>query len=117
MPSCLVTKQVDALSNNDFERFKQLIIESGQSSFCYLQNVFSCSAPKEQGLSLALCLAENLLAGKGAWRVHGGGFGGTTQNFVPIDLLDDFIALMENAFGTGSCHVLSIRPVGGVEIR
>lgn len=112
-----VTKQVDALSNNDFERFKQLIIESGQSSFCYLQNVFSCSAPKEQGLSLALCLAENLLAGKGAWRVHGGGFGGTTQNFVPIDLLDDFIALMENAFGTGSCHVLSIRPVGGVEIR
>ena len=49
--------------------------------------------------------------------MHGGGFGGTTQNFVPIDLLDDFIALMENAFGTGSCHVLSIRPVGGVEIR
>lgn len=112
-----VVKQVEALSNNDFARFKQLIIESGQSSFCYLQNVFSCSAPKEQGLSLALCLAESLLAGKGAWRVHGGGFGGTTQNFVPLELLDDFIALMENAFGAGSCHVLSIRPVGGVEIR
>ncbi len=113
-----VGKQVDALRENDFSRFLKLVIESGESSYCYLQNVYSCSNPKEQGLSVALCLAEDLLSDKGgAWRVHGGGFGGTTQNFVPLSMLESFQNRMEAVFGAGSCHVLSIRPYGGIEIK
>lgn len=113
-----VGKQVDALRENDFSRFLKLVIESGESSYCYLQNVYSCSKPKEQGLSVALCLAEDLLSDKGgAWRVHGGGFGGTTQNFVPLSMLESFQNRMEAVFGAGSCHVLSIRPYGGIEIK
>lgn len=109
-----VTKQVTALKNNDFEEFKRLIIESGHSSFEYLQNVYAACNVKEQGLSVALALAQLLLDGCGAWRVHGGGFGGTTQNFVPEQKLPLFIKTMESVFGKGSCHVLSIRPYGGI---
>ena len=112
-----VVSQVRALREGNFTRFRELIIESGRSSYCYLQNVFACSNPTEQGLSLALCLAENILAGKGAWRVHGGGFGGTTQNFVPLELLEQFRSEIEAVFGAGSCHVLSIRPFGGIEVK
>ena len=65
-------------------------------------------------MALALALAHRLLEGKGAWRVHGGGFGGTTQNFVPVDMLDTFKTTIEQVFGEGSCHVLNIRPYGGV---
>ncbi|MEG2597800.1 MAG: galactokinase, partial [Oscillospiraceae bacterium] len=65
---------------------------------------------------LALFLAEDLLDGKGAYRVHGGGFGGTTQNYVPLALVDSFQSRMEAVFGEGCCHSLSIRPVGGTEI-
>lgn len=109
-----VTQQVKALENNDFEEFKRLVIESGHSSFEYLQNVFTTKNVKEQGLSLALCIAQGVLNCKGAWRVHGGGFAGTTQNFVPSDLLEEFCSQIEMVFGEESCHVLSIRPVGGV---
>jgi galactokinase len=109
-----VKLQVEALENNDFEEFKRLIIESGHSSFEYLQNVYTSNNVREQGLSLALCLAQGVLSGKGAWRVHGGGFAGTTQNFVPSNLLDEFRKQIESVFGEGSCHVLSIRPDGGV---
>jgi len=113
-----VVHQVAALRENNFARFRELIIESGRSSFCYLQNVYASSNVEEQGLSLALCLAEDILAGEGgAWRVHGGGFGGTTQNFVPLHLLERFQTRMESVFGTGSCHVLNIRPYGGIEIK
>ena len=73
-------------------------------------------AVEEQGMSLALALAQMVLDGCGAWRVHGGGFGGTTQNFVPLDKLDVFKATMEQVFGEGSCHVLNIRPYGGVSV-
>lgn len=109
-----VLNQVKALESGDFEEFKRLIIESGHSSFEYLQNVFATGNVAEQGLSLALCLAQGMLSGHGAWRVHGGGFAGTTQNFVPSALLDEFCETMEGVFGKGSCHVLKIRPVGGV---
>lgn len=112
-----VAGQVAALRRGDFDAFKELVIASGRSSFCYLQNVFACCNVQEQGLSLALCMAEELLAGKGAWRVHGGGFGGTTQNFVPDGMLQTFRSAMEGAFGEGSCHVLRIRPFGGIEIK
>jgi galactokinase len=112
-----VPKQVEALKSRDFEEFKRLIIESGRSSRDMLQNVFSTASPVEQGLSLALSLSERLLAGKGAWRVHGGGFAGTIQAFVPNGLLEDYRGQMEKVFGAGSCHVLSIRPFGGVEVE
>ncbi len=109
-----VPRQVAALRAGDFEQFKQLVIASGHSSFEYLQNVYAACAVEEQGMSLALALAQGVLDGCGAWRVHGGGFGGTTQNFVPLDKLEEFRTVMESVFGAGSCHVLSIRPCGGV---
>ena len=109
-----VTKEVEALENGDFETFKALVNESGHSSFEYLQNIYAGSAVKSQGISLALALAQRVLNGKGAWRVHGGGFGGTTQNFVPEELVPEFISTIETAFGKGSCHTLFIRPCGGI---
>jgi galactokinase len=112
-----VPKQVEALKNGDFEEFKRLIIESGRSSRDMLQNVFSTKSPVEQGLSLALSLSERLLAGKGAWRVHGGGFAGTIQAFVPNGMLESYRESIESVFGAGSCHVLSIRPFGGVMVE
>lgn len=102
-----------ALQEERFEDFLSLITESGNSSFKYLQNVFSVSSPTEQGLSLALALTERFLAGRGGYRVHGGGFAGTIQAFIPADLLDEYKTLMESVFGEGSCYVLNIRPVGG----
>ena len=109
-----VVEQVAALRGGDFEGFKKLIIDSGNSSFEYLQNVYAACDVSEQSMSLALALAQRVLDGCGAWRVHGGGFGGTTQNFVPLDKLDEFKSLIEQVFGEGSCHVLNIRPYGGV---
>ncbi len=109
-----VSNQVAELRSGDFDLFKSLIIESGNSSFEYLQNVYASCNVEEQGMSLALAIAQGVLQGCGAWRVHGGGFGGTTQNFVPLDKLDEFKTSIEDVFGAGSCHVLNIRPCGGV---
>ncbi len=109
-----VEKQVDALQSGDFEAFKQLVIESGHSSFEYLQNIYPAGATQKQEMALALALAQKVLGGKGAFRVHGGGFGGTIQNFVPEELVQEFTKTMEAVFGQGSCHVLSIRPCGSV---
>ena len=110
-----VPRQVAALREDRLPDFLREICASGRSSFMYLQNVFA--RPEEQGLSLALALAEEMLEGRGAWRVHGGGFAGTTLNFVPTDLLDGFVTRMEAVFGAGSCHVLDIRPVGAYVLR
>lgn len=111
-----VEKAIDALENNDFEVFKQVITESGASSYMYNQNVFTPNNPTEQKLSLALALSQQLLDGKGAWRVHGGGFAGTIQAFVPNDILDEYKQSMDSVFGDGSCHILIIRPVGGARV-
>ena len=111
-----VLKEVAALRTGDFESFKQYIRESGFSSFMYNQNVFSVKKPQEQPVALALAISQQVLEGRGAWRVHGGGFAGTIQAFVPLDLLDAYKSAMESVFGAGTCYVLSIRPVGGVEI-
>ncbi len=111
-----VDKEVAALENKEFGGFKKLVVKSGQSSYMYNQNVFSVKDPISQPVSLGLCLCEELLDGKGAWRVHGGGFAGTIQAFVPIDMLADFKHRMELVFGQGNCYVLSIRPVGGVNV-
>ncbi len=109
-----VIQQADALESGDFEAFKTFVLESGHSSFEYLQNISASSAMKQQGAALALALAQQVLNGKGAWRIHGGGFGGTTQNFVPNELVSEFVKTMETVFGEGCCHTLTIRPVGGI---
>lgn len=111
-----VEKEAEALKNGDFETFKSLTIESGKSSYMYNQNVFSSSSPTSQPVSLALALSEHILSGKGAWRVHGGGFAGTIQAFVPNDMLDEYKEKTEAVFGKGSCYILSIRSFGGTEI-
>ncbi|MCD8095198.1 MAG: galactokinase [Ruminococcus sp.] len=111
-----VGKEAAALKSHDFKRFLSLVNESGDSSFKYLQNIYSTSNPTEQGLSLALFLASDILNGEGACRVHGGGFAGTIQAFVPEYKLLEFKRRMERVFGKESCYVLSIRPFGGTEV-
>ncbi len=112
-----VTKQVAALEEGDFEGFLELIKESGRSSWMYLQNVIPAGYKAHQDVAVALALCEHYLQGRGAHRVHGGGFAGTIQAFVPHDLLDSFVAGMDGALGAGACHVLSIRPQGGVPME
>ena len=110
-----VPEEVKALEEDRIDDFLQLIIDSGRSSYMYLQNVY---APKtDQSLSLALCLAEQLLQGKGAWRIHGGGFAGTTLNFVPTEETKRFVETMDRTFGAGACKVLNIRPEGAAWLR
>ena len=109
-----VPEQVAALKEDRIRDFLKLIIDSGRSSYMYLQNIYA--DPADQSLSLALCLAENMLQGRGAWRIHGGGFAGTTLNFVPQDLTEKFVNVMEQAFGKGACSVLNIRPVGAARV-
>lgn len=111
-----VVLQAQALSKNDFEAFKALIIESGYSSYMYNQNVYTQKAGTEQPLSLALCLSEKILKGKGAWRVHGGGFAGTIQAFVPDSMVEEYTSAMKAVFGDDACYVLSVRPYGGVQL-
>ena len=110
-----VPEQVAALKEDRIDDFLKLIIDSGRSSYMYLQNVFASN--DDQSLSLALCLAGGLLSGKGAWRIHGGGFAGTTLNFVPTDLVESFVDVMNRAFGEKACFVLNIRPVGAARIE
>ena len=111
-----VLLECEALAGGRFNEFLKLINESGDSSYKYLQNIFASSEPKEQGLSSALYVAREILGNSGACRVHGGGFAGTVQAFVPNEKLAEFKLGMEKLFGEGSCHVLDIRPVGGTEI-
>ncbi len=112
-----VVKESEALKNGRFEDFLAEVRSSGRSSYMYLQNVFAASKPAEQGLSLALYLAADVLGDEGAYRVHGGGFAGTIQAFVPEGKLEKFRSTMESVFGQGSCYVLSVRPFGGTEVR
>lgn len=106
----------DALQAHDFEGFKRIVQASGNSSYMYLQNIYSDSAPTSQAMSLALCITQRLLEGKGAWRVHGGGFGGTIQAYVPNELADSYAAEMNRVFGAGSSSVLQIRSCGPVRV-
>ena len=112
-----VVSQVEALENNDFKKFLDLVIESGHSSFMFNQNVYNVANVHEQGVALALALSEMVLRGQGAWRVHGGGFAGTIQAFVPHSLIERYVSIMEHAFGKGSCHKLFIREKGAEVIR
>lgn len=112
-----VPRQVAALKEGNFERFLELVRESGRSSWMYLQNVIPAGYKARQDVALALALCEHYLAGRGAFRVHGGGFAGTVQAFVPVDILESFRSGIDAVLGEGACHVLSIRPQGGVEME
>ena len=112
-----VPQQVAALRSGDFDAFLRLVKESGHSSWMYLQNVIPAGYKAHQDVAVALALCEHYLQGKGAYRVHGGGFAGTVQAFVPFEILDSFVSGMDAALGAGACHVLSIRPQGGIEME
>lgn len=112
-----VVKQVEYLEKYDFKSFLNMVIESGYSSFMYNQNIYPVTNIKEQGLSLALALSEMVLKGRGAWRVHGGGFAGTIQAFVPNMMIDHYIRTLEHVFGKGSCFRLFIRNIGSVKVE
>lgn len=112
-----VEAQTEALENGDIEAFKKLVKESGDSSYKYLQNVFAVKKVKEeQGVSLALAVSDMALNGKGVSRVHGGGFAGTIQAFVPAEMVQEYKQSMEAVLGEGTCYVLNIRPVGGTKV-
>ena len=112
-----VAMQTNALKQGDIDSFFGGVLASGRSSFCYLQNVYTTKNISEQGLSLALCLAEGFLSDKkAAWRVHGGGFAGTIQAFVPTADAEAFRKEMDAAFGDGACIILRVRPRGAIKV-
>lgn len=112
-----VEVQAAALRNEDLYAFFHLVRQSGHSSWMYLQNIYPSGSIMKQEVALALALCDTLLQGKGAYRVHGGGFAGTVQAFVPFDLLPKFKEGIENVLGEGKCHVLNIRNDGGIRIQ
>jgi galactokinase len=114
----IAAREADALDAGDIRGFLDLVIRSGRSSLSRLQNIYAASDPRSQGISLALALSEDMLEETGgAWRVHGGGFAGTILAFVPERELPHYAKVMDGVFGEGSCRVLSIRPVGGTELK
>lgn len=108
--------EAEALRKGDFDGFLALVKESGFSSYMYLQNIYAKGHTNDQAVAVTLAACERLLGGRGAYRVHGGGFAGTVQAFVPNDMLGSFKTEIEALLGKGMCHVLAIRPVGGVEL-
>ncbi len=111
-----VLVQKTALKKGDFDTFLKAVKSSGESSYDLLQNVYSPKNPKEQAISLALALTKQFLNGCGAYRVHGGGFAGTIQCYIPDKMFDDYKKMIEAVFGEGSCVKLFLRPVGGYEL-
>ena len=104
-----VQQQAQALRTDDFDAFLQLVKESGRSSWMYLQNIPPTGAVEQQAVALSLALCDTLLQGRGAFRVHGGGFAGTVQAYVPLDMLEDFRSGIEAVLGAGKCHILQIK--------
>lgn len=108
--------EADALSEGNMENFLALVRQSSESSANLLQNLYSCSQPTQQEIPLGIMLSQRILGEKGAVRVHGGGFAGTIQAFVPAEKVNEYSKEMNRIFGDGSCYILRIRPVGGIEI-
>lgn len=112
-----VLDQVRALRQNDLQTFFHRVTESGRSSWMYLQNIAPAGAIEHQDMAIALALCDTLLRGKGAYRVHGGGFAGTVQAFVPMEQMKEFREKIEAVLGKGSCHVLSVCRQGGIQVK
>jgi len=108
--------ETEALEIGNVEEFLALVRRSGESSANLLQNLYSCSKATNQEIPLAIIVSKRILNGRGAVRVHGGGFAGTIQAFVPLDLADEYIKEMDRIYGEKSCMKMRIRPFGGIEI-
>ena len=104
------------LDEGDFESFLDVVNESGLSSALQLQNSFSPSEPSEQGIPLALSITKRFLGKKGACRVHGGGFAGTIQAYIPTEILSRYSSEMNSVFGEGACIPLKVRAQGSTKI-
>ncbi len=109
-------KEAELLRKGDFEGFLSLISQSGDSSFKYLQNIYVAGAVENQAMAYAIAVCEELLAGRGAVRIQGGGFGGTLEAFVPCDMTESFVAGIDKMIGKDMCKVLTIRKDGGVRL-
>ncbi len=112
-----VTAMVEALEAGKFGAYLKLVKKSGTSSWELLQNLYPSSAPAEQGLGVALALSADYIGRRGAWRVHGGGFAGTIQAYVPKKHSAGYTELMERFFGPGSVIPISVRPQGALRVR
>lgn len=112
-----VQKAVDALKENRFGDFLEAVKDSGNSSYKYLQNVYSNKHVQTQSVPITLALSEYILENNGVSRVHGGGFAGTIQAFVKNSFVSEYKQFIENVLGEGSCHVLKIRKYGGIKIK
>lgn len=111
-----VITEVEALEVCNFDVFLKLVNESGNSSFEFLQNVYSTKNLNDQAVSIALAISKVVLQTEGACRVHGGGFAGTIQAFVPNDMVNTYKSKIEKVFGKGACHILKIRRYGGIKV-
>lgn len=111
-----VQQEVAALKAEDFEGFLRVVKASGDSSYKFLQNVYTNSDVQYQNVSVALAISETILGDNGVCRVHGGGFAGTIQAFVKNEAVAEYKATMDNVFGDGSCQVLKIRKYGGMKV-
>ncbi len=109
-----VGREADALSRGDFAGFLQAVKESGDSSFKYLQNIYTNRDVQNQSVSIGLAVSDSILPGHGVSRVHGGGFAGTIQAFVEDGFVGEYRKAMDGVYGEGSCHVLKVRPFGGI---
>ncbi|MBS7007640.1 galactokinase [Anaerostipes sp.] len=111
-----VEQEVEALENKQFALFKKLVKDSGDSSFKYLQNVYSNHEVNNQSVSIGLAVSDVILGDKGVSRVHGGGFAGTIQAFVPNEIVPLYQKTMDSVFGEGACHILKVRKYGGMKV-
>lgn len=111
-----VEREAAALKAGDFQGFLDTVKESGDSSFKYLQNIYTNKDVQNQSVSMGLALSDSILPGHGASRVHGGGFAGTIQAFVADDFVEEYRKALDNLYGEGSCHVLKVRPFGGIKV-
>lgn len=111
-----VEQEVAALKNGNFSEFLQTVKSSGNSSFNYLQNVYTNKDVQNQGVSIGLAVSESILGNHGVSRVHGGGFAGTIQAFVENGFVENYREMLDSVFGEGSCHVLKVRPFGGIKV-
>ena len=111
-----VSEQILAYENNKFDDFLEMVKDSGNSSYKYLQNIYTTKDVHTQNLSVALAISEKVLGSNGVCRVHGGGFAGTIQAFVKNDFVPTYREAMDKIFGEGSCHVLKVRKYGGMKV-
>ena len=111
-----VEREAAALNAGDFQKFLDTVKESGNSSFKYLQNIYTNKDVQNQSVSIGLAVSDSILEGHGVCRVHGGGFAGTIQAFVADDFVEEYRETLDGVYGAGSCHVLKIRPFGGIKV-